>query len=94
MVVGGYRHGGRGYYALDITQPDHLDEETIDTRSSGGTRIAFVPDRGANCAGTAPNDRCVPSCNQIDGGSALHAAGVRAEPVPVAALGVHRRLCR
>lgn len=29
VLVGGYREGGPGYYALDITQPDTLDEDHV-----------------------------------------------------------------
>ncbi len=55
LAIGGYREGGPGYYALDITQPDVLDSKHVPEPISGG----YVPscfDGGASC-----DDRAYPS---------------------------------
>jgi hypothetical protein len=51
IVVGGLREGGRGYFGLDITQPDPVEEhdelrfvpETADSGSNHPVSGAFVP---------------------------------------------------
>jgi hypothetical protein len=52
--IGGYREGGAGYYALDLTQPDALDSENVPTPDNG-----YVP----SCAGgsSACGNRPYPS---------------------------------
>ncbi|HVS04201.1 MAG TPA: hypothetical protein VMT16_15665, partial [Thermoanaerobaculia bacterium] len=52
VVFGGYRSGGPGIFALDLTQPDHLSERTV-TNLAGQTDVAYLPVRG---------DDYVPSC--------------------------------
>jgi len=53
VAVGGLRRGGRGYYALDITQPDQIVEESICTRD--GVERSTATDAPAG-------DGYVPSC--------------------------------
>jgi hypothetical protein len=72
VLFSGYRHGARGYFALDVTQPDHLNEEDLDP-SSTGTRIAFIPDRGSDY---------VPSCNNVGAGSLYTALDCGPNPYP------------
>lgn len=53
-LIGGYREGGPGYYALDVTQPDELDARNAPSPDNG-----YVPsciDGGPNC-----DDREFPS---------------------------------
>ena len=50
VVVGGLREGGRGYYALDVTQPDDLGTANLPQPRGGAT--GFVPscsDGGTGC---------------------------------------------
>ena len=72
VLVGGYRQGARGYYALDVTQPDHLNEEDLDP-SPTGTRIAFIPERGSDY---------VPSCNAVGAGSLYTVQDCGPNPYP------------
>jgi type IV pilus assembly protein PilY1 len=47
VLIGGYREGGSGYFALDITQPDELDSANVPQPING-----YVPsclDGSANC---------------------------------------------
>ena len=53
VAVGGLRRGGRGYYALDVTQPDRIVEQSICTRD--GVERATAVDAPAG-------DGYVPSC--------------------------------
>lgn len=55
ILVGGYREGGAGYFALDVTQPDEIDEATNVPVPLGGD-TGYVPsciDGGPDC-GTLP----------------------------------------
>ncbi len=48
VLLGSYREGGRGYFALDITQPDEIDPDTNIPQPTNG----YVPsciDGGAAC---------------------------------------------
>ncbi len=47
VLVGGYREGGPGYYALDITQPDALDDKNVPQPANGYTPSCF--DGGGAC---------------------------------------------
>ena len=47
VLVGGYREGGPGYYALDITQPDTLDNKNVPEPANTYTPSCF--DGGADC---------------------------------------------
>ncbi len=47
VLLGGYREGGPGYYALDITQPDTLDSDHVPEPAAGYTPSCF--DGGAAC---------------------------------------------
>jgi hypothetical protein len=47
VLVGGYREGGPGYYALDITQPDTLDNTNVPQPAAGYTPSCF--DGGVDC---------------------------------------------
>ncbi len=47
VLIGGYREGGPGYYALDVTQPDTLDDENVPQPTAGYTPSCF--DGGADC---------------------------------------------
>ena len=51
VVLGGYREGGPGYYALDITQPDSLDGDHVPQPAAGYTPSCF--NGGGDC-GVAP----------------------------------------
>lgn len=59
VAIGGLREGGRGYYALDITQPDTLGAGNIPSPgpgSFGNEGLGYVPsciDGGTGC-GTLP----------------------------------------
>ena len=53
VLLGGYREGDVGYFALDVTQPDPLDVVTVKNFAGVSVR-RFVPRIGANY---------VPSCN-------------------------------
>ena len=47
LAISGLREGGSIIYALDITQPDHLDQEAVFDRASGTNKTEdFVPQRG------------------------------------------------
>ena len=46
-ALGGYREGGPGYYALDITQPDTLDADHVPQPTAGYTPSCF--DGGGAC---------------------------------------------
>ncbi|MEO8197723.1 MAG: hypothetical protein ABI689_13490 [Thermoanaerobaculia bacterium] len=48
VLLGGYREGGPGYYALDITQPDTLDNQHVPEPTSGYTPSCF--DGNSDCA--------------------------------------------
>lgn len=51
VLIGGYREGGTGYYALDVTQPDAIDDTTNVPAPLGGS-AGFVPsctDGGIDC---------------------------------------------
>ncbi len=48
VLLGGYREGGPGYYALDITQPDTLDNTNVPEPTAGYTPSCF--DGNADCA--------------------------------------------
>jgi hypothetical protein len=52
LMIGGYREGGTGYYAMDITQPDHLELITVDN-FLGASKKVSVPTQQADY---------VPSC--------------------------------
>ncbi len=69
VVVGGLRRGGRGYYALDITQPDRITEELVCTEDgvAQATSVAvtggdgYVPScLGDLATGDAPASGCGP----------------------------------
>ena len=47
LVIGGYREGGRGYYALDVTQPDPVEELQLGVPA----RSVFMP---LDSVGTVP----------------------------------------
>jgi hypothetical protein len=47
VLLGGYREGGPGYYALDVTQPDTLDSVNVPEPASGYVPSCF--DGGSNC---------------------------------------------
>ena len=47
VLVGGYREGGPGYYALDITQPDTMDNLNVPQPTAGYTPSCF--DGGVDC---------------------------------------------
>ncbi|MFN7942567.1 MAG: hypothetical protein U0X73_13315 [Thermoanaerobaculia bacterium] len=52
LMVGGYREGGPGYFALDVTQPDTYDSAKVPQPLSSG----YVPsclDGGTGCGGSA-----------------------------------------
>lgn len=73
VAVGGLRRGGRGYYALDLTQPDRIDEEPICT-PDGVERVTSV---------AAPaGDGYVPSClgDLQNGDAPASGCGPRAFP--------------
>jgi len=55
ILIGGYREGGPGYYALDITQPDLIDDATNVPAPLGGD-AGYVPSctEGANGCGPLP----------------------------------------
>jgi hypothetical protein len=55
LLVGGLREGGAGYYALDITQPDPLEERTA---QNPFTRQVILP----------PTTAVVPGCHAATGG--------------------------
>jgi len=61
VALGGFGRGARGYYALDITQPDHLDVEPV-RNIAGLTDTAFVPDDLGNyvpsCTSNWDADEC------------------------------------
>jgi hypothetical protein len=63
VVIGGYREGGAGYYALDVTQPDHLDLVTVDN-FVGVDKQVFVPARSGDyvpsCATNYSSSACGP----------------------------------
>jgi len=73
VAVGGLRRGGRGYYALDITQPDRITEELICTRD-GVERSTSVA--------VATGDGYVPSClgDLQTGAAATSGCGLRPFP--------------
>jgi hypothetical protein len=52
VVIGGLREGGRGYYALDVTQPDTLTPQ-LEAPDDSTSIAASIP---------APNSAYVPSC--------------------------------
>lgn len=52
VVLGGMREGGRGYYALDVTQPDRFDAQGV-PEALGGTYVPSCTSGGADC-GTLP----------------------------------------
>ncbi len=58
IVIGSYREGGPGYFALDITQPDLIDPNTYIPQPVGGPVNGYVP----SCLGTAfgPPANCGP----------------------------------
>jgi len=56
VVVGGLREGGSGYYALDITQPDPVED--LDEADDLAALFDFIP---SNHGGTA-NEDYVPGC--------------------------------
>ncbi len=47
VLLGGYREGGPGYYALDVTQPDTLDDTNVPEPTSGYTPSCL--DGNADC---------------------------------------------
>ena len=47
VAIGGYREGGPGYYALDITQPDTLNNVNVPQPTAGYTPSCF--DGGGDC---------------------------------------------
>lgn len=47
VLIGGYREGGPGYYALDITQPDRLSDENVPLPDNGYVPSCF--DGGGDC---------------------------------------------
>ncbi len=47
VAIGGYREGGPGYYALDITQPDALNANHVPQPDNGYVPSCF--DGGSNC---------------------------------------------
>jgi Tfp pilus tip-associated adhesin PilY1 len=51
VAIGGYREGGPGYYALDVTQPDTLNDENVPEPDSG-----YVPSctNGGSACGNRP----------------------------------------
>ncbi|MFQ5527260.1 MAG: PilC/PilY family type IV pilus protein [Thermoanaerobaculia bacterium] len=52
VAIGGLREGGRGYYALDVTQPDAIDSSTgLPKRDSRGPGCTFaLPSSGCDRA--------------------------------------------
>ncbi len=73
VAVGGLRRGGRGYYALDITQPDRIVEQSICTRD--GVERSTAVDAPAG-------DGYVPSClgDPASGDSPVSGCGPRTFP--------------
>lgn len=73
VVVGGLRRGGRGYYALDVTQPDGITERAVCTLD-GVLQTASVA--------TTAGDGYVPRClGDLDTGTlATAGCGPRAFP--------------
>ena len=49
MLVGGYREGGPGYYALDITQPDVLNSENVPQPAGTYIPSCFDGDSNSDC---------------------------------------------
>ena len=47
IALSGFREGGRGYEAVDFTQPDHLAEVTVDD-FAGNSVTRFVPQTGSD----------------------------------------------
>ena len=47
VAIGSYREGGRGYYALDLTQPDPLEKVAV-TNPAGLPDIEWVPEAGTS----------------------------------------------
>lgn len=47
VVIGGYREGGPGIYALDVTQPDELNGENVPVPQNGYVPSCF--DGGSDC---------------------------------------------
>jgi hypothetical protein len=58
VVVSGFREGGKGYFALDLTQPDHLDSDNVPQPING-----WVP--------SCWNGGSVADCGSIPFGSVL-----------------------
>jgi len=73
VAVGGLRRGGRGYYALDITQPDRIVEQSVCTRDGVERATAVAAPAG---------DGYVPSClgDPVTGDPATSGCGPRPFP--------------
>jgi Neisseria PilC beta-propeller domain len=57
VVIGGYREGGRGLYALDLTQPDPVEPRNV-LDFAGAPDVEYVPVAG---------DSEVPECSALQG---------------------------
>jgi hypothetical protein len=53
VVIGGLREGGRGYYALDVTQPDTL-VSNFERPNDSTTLAASIPQVGGGAAAAVP----------------------------------------
>jgi Tfp pilus tip-associated adhesin PilY1 len=57
-VIGGLREGGRGYYALDITQPDPVEPD-----SRADSPLAFLPETASGGSNHPQSGDYVPECS-------------------------------
>jgi hypothetical protein len=66
VLVGGLRQGGSGYYALDVTQPDDIDENTSNATygemtGSKTSAPGCLDGTGASCTAGATSSRPYPA---------------------------------
>ena len=55
VAIGGYREGGSGYYALDITQPDTLDNDHVPVPAGTPAYVPSCFGGGSGCSRPYPS---------------------------------------
>ncbi len=64
VAIGGFREGGAGYFALDVTQPDRLTTETVDN-FLGAAKTVYLPQQQNSYVPTCMTNYTAQACGPL-----------------------------